>query len=360
MNFNFGEWHSSGWGDLCGVREENGQPILFLGPKGWLFSLEHGMPWYRLLGDEVQFVMANGTASYHFQNPRVFKSRELVFAGTGIPEINMHGQIPQDTYEYLYRSYMTRSFERIYLCSFEIEKFWILQILKELIAEGQVHMEVDAAFTPCQSLLDHLELQPIPSLFDREALFKSLSHSCLRGNRGSQDLFLAEQEMANVWRVPLFAFPETTSIFVMQRSPEDFRLMQALPFAVITENKEKERFSLFIVDTVEGAVNRVCQRKNFADLLPFLSQKISQDMLQLKELRNGDVNIGKLCSMQAWSIQARHSNRAEVIGDIEKLQTRLRSRALDERYKEDPDLQNLIRKHCVVKPVSVQLELNGV
>ena len=272
MNFNFGEWHHYCWGDLYGGRERNGQPILFLGPKGWLFSLEHGMSWYPFSVNDVRFVLANGTAKYYFRPVTERKSTELVFEGTGIPSINLRRQIPPSTYEYLCCFYTNRSSDRIHWCFSVIRNFWILQILKESIAMGLIRMEVDAAFTPCKSLLDHLELQSIPSLGDREALFESLLTPNLCGNRGIDDLYLAQQKKANAWWVPLFTFPENSSHFVVQSSPEDFRLMQALPFVVITENKEKERFSLFLVDTVEGAVNRVCQRKYFADLLPFLGE----------------------------------------------------------------------------------------
>lgn len=357
MNFNFG-WDKFDTEVRCyGGRECNGLRMLFLGPKGWLFSLEQGTHWCDFAENSCQFVLANGTVSYSFLRETVHQSTELVFEGTDIPKMDVRRQIPPTVYELLCRRYKKQSppYDLKDRCDPVIETFWLLQILKESIAKGLVHMQADVVLTPCKSLLDHLELQPVSSLRDRKALCKSLLLSPnLHGNRGMQDLYLAQQEKTNVWWVPLFAFPENAPSFVVQCFPEDFRLVQVLPFAVIIENKEKEQFSLFVVDTVEGAVERIGQLKKFTDLLPFLVQRTMQDLLQVKGARGAEVNTGKLCSMRAWSLQARDNNPAETVGDIEKLQLSLRQWALEDDFYEGPDLRRLIRDCCVSKSVIVQ------
>lgn len=357
MKFNFGEWNKFDTEVLCyGGRECNGQPILFLGPRGWLFSLEQGTRWGDFAENRCQFVLANGTASYSILQKNVHQSSELVFAGTEIPKIAVQGLVPPTVYKLLCRRFMKQSppYALEDRCYPVIETFWTLQILKESIAKGLLHMQADVVLTPCKSLLDHLELQPVSSLRDRKALCKSLLSPNLHGNRGMQDFYLAQQEKTNVWWVPLFAFPENAPSFVVQCFPEDFRLVQVLPFAVIIENKEKEQFSLFVVDTVEGAVERIGQLKKFTDLLPFLVQRTMLDLLQVKGAKGAEVNTGKLCSMRAWSLQARDNNPAETVGDIEKLQHSLRQWALEDEFYEGPDLRCLIRDCCVSKPVTVQ------
>lgn len=361
MNFSFGEYHQYDWEDFYGVQDKNGQPKLFLGPKGWLFSLEHGTSWFSFGPYDLRFVVANGTASYTLFYEREQKPAELVFKGTDIQKIYLRRLIPPVAYELLCRRYKrSQSFDQSDRCIQVFDNYWGLQILKELIAKGQVHLDVEAELTPCKSLLEQLELQPISSLCDREALLESILSSYSYENRGLQDLYLAQEVKANIWWVPLFAPSENTPNLLFECWPKEYRVVQALPFAVITEHKEKERFSLFIVDTVNRKVTRLCQRKNITDLLPFLRQKILEDLLRIEEPQMGEVNFGTLCIMRAWSMQARHSNGEEMISDIEKLQHSLLQWAFHDDYFAGPDLQRVIRECCVSNPATVQQEQNGL
>lgn len=176
----------------------------------------------------------------------------------------------------------------------------ILSTLARVVKTEGISIATQATFTPCPSLLEHIELQELTSVRQRDP-FVCAYRDALYPWDDKEDLHDRKKfslEGCEMYRIPLFSALSDIDCYVGTGSglDDDLTPTTALPTAFVVRRQGESFYELLLLDTVSDHTRWLKDVKNLDAVLFHLQKKL------LQSLFNSDDNIHEVAAMQIWGV----------------------------------------------------------